>query len=316
MNRLTAMEVFVHVAEEGGFSAAARRLELSKSAVSKHVQALEQYLGVRLLNRTTRRLALTEAGSGFYERCADILAQLGEAERSASSLYAQPRGVLRINVPVSFGVAHLGPALPDFLARYPQLEVDITLNDRYVDLVNEGYDAAVRIGRLEDSSLIARRIATSEVWLCASPDYLRTHGVPRAPRELRSHNCLVYVYSRQARGWRMRSPDGSNHRVPVRGTLRANNGEFLLAAALRGTGIVFMPDFIAAGSVARGDLVRVLPDHRTETIGINAVFPYTRTAPAKVRVFVDFLVGRFGGDRAWLYRCSAETDPDPFGKGL
>ncbi|MGD8710763.1 MAG: LysR family transcriptional regulator [Ectothiorhodospiraceae bacterium] len=294
MDRLTSMEVFVRVAEEDGFTAAARKLELSKSVVSKHVQSLEKYLGVRLFNRTTRRLSLTEAGTRYYERCVGIIDEVGEAERAVSSLYALPRGVLRVNAPVSFGILHLGPALPAFLRRYPDLQVDISLNDRYVDVVNEGFDVAVRIGRLEDSSLIARRVASSQAWLCASPDYLEANGTPSSPADLTAHNCLVYAYSRQPGGWFLRAPDGREHRLNVEGTLRANNGEFLLSAAVRGTGIVMMPDFICADAVHRGELVRLLPEYRTAELNISAVYPYARNVSAKVRAFVDFLAEEFG----------------------
>lgn len=298
MDRLTSMDVFLKVADEGGFTAAARRLMLSKSVVSKHVQALEKHLGVRLFHRTTRRLSLTEAGVRYYERCARIIEEVAEAERSVSSLHAQPRGVLRVNVPVSFGLLHLSHALPDFTARYPDLSLDVTLNDRFVDLVNEGYDVALRITELRDSSLIARRIAPAEGWLCASPGYLSRRGEPAHPAALTEHECLIYTYGRQLHEWRLRDRAGREHRVPVRSNLRANSGEFLLAAAERGSGIIFVPDFIAWESVRDGRLVRLLPGYAGPPLGIYAVYPYTRHVSAKVRAFVDFLAERFGGDGA------------------
>lgn len=297
MDRLTAMEVFVCVADEGGFTAAADRLGLSKSFVSKRVLALERHLGVRLLNRTTRRLSLTEAGTRFYERGQRILEDLYDAERWVSDLNARPRGVLKINVPVSFGSQHLGPALPAFLARYPELQVDVTLNDRMVDLVNEGYDAAIRITRLEDSSLIARRLASCESWLCAAPSYLEAYGRPRAAGDVTKHNCLVYAYARQSGEWRLTDPRGVEHRLNVHGNLTANNGALLLAAAVQGTGLVLMPDFIAHDAVADGRLERLLSDHTTPELTVNVVYPYTRHVSAKLRVFVDFVVERFGGER-------------------
>lgn len=317
MDRFTSMDVFVRVAEEHGFTAAARNLELSKSVVSKHVQALERRLGIRLFNRTTRRLSLTEAGARYYEHCTRILEEIGEAERSVSALYAQPRGLLRVNVPVSFGHLHLGALLPDFLAHYPEVTVDVSMNDRFVDLVNEGYDAAVRIGRLDDSSLIARRIAPTELWICASPAYLEAHGTPRTPADLARHNCLLYAYSRQSGEWRLRSPGDEWQRVPVRGTVRANNGELLVEAAVRGSGIVMSPDFICACDVQRGRLVRILADYQAPPGGINVVYPYTRNVSAKVRAFVDFLVERFGNHPEWLARAerSSPSPPAPLAGG-
>jgi len=294
MDRFTAMEVFVCVADEGGFTAAARRLGLSKSFVSKQVVALERHLGVRLLNRTTRRLSLTEPGTRFYERGQRILEDLHDAESWVGDLNARPRGVLRINVPVSFGTRHLAPALPEFLARYPELQVDVTLNDRFVDLVNEGYDAAVRITRLDDSSLIARQLARCGSWLCGAPAYLEAHGRPRTAGEVSRHNCLVYAYARQSGEWRIADPEGVEHRLAVRGNLTANNGELLLAAAMQGTGLVLVPDFIGHDAVAAGHLERLLPDHTTPELSISVVYPYTRHVSAKLRVFIDFLVERFG----------------------
>lgn len=299
MDRLHSMEVFRRVAEEGGFSAAGRSLGLSKSVVSKQVQALEQHLGVRLLNRTTRRLSLTEAGQRYFERCVAILDELHDAERAVTELTANPRGKLRINVPVSFGLLHLAPLLPEFLGRYPDLEVDVTLNDRFVDLVDEGFDAAVRIARLEDSSLIARRLAPCTGWVCAAPGYLARHGTPRDPEELARHNCLIYAYARQTGEWRFTDGTGRERRVPVHGNLRANNGEVLLEAACQGQGVVLMPDFIAYRAVLDGRLQRILTDYAAMDINVYAVYPYTRHVSAKVRVFVDFLAEKLGSNRPW-----------------
>lgn len=299
LDRLTSINAFLRVAESGGFTAAAARLGVGKSRVSKQVQALERHLGTRLLHRTTRRLTLTEAGQRFYEQCAPLLEALSEAEMAVGDLQSLPRGTLRINAPVSFGRLHLGPVLPEFLARYPSLTVDITLNDRFVDLVHEGFDAAVRIGQLQESTLIARRIAACELWLCAAPGYLARHGTPVHAAELHGHNALAYTYAPQSGSWRLTDPDGQAHRIPVEGSLRANNGELLLEAAERGSGIVMLPDFIAAGAVAAGRLQRLLPDHATAPLSLNAVYPYTPRVPAKVRAFVDFLVERFGSTPDW-----------------
>lgn len=299
MDRLESIDAFLQVADSGSFTAAAERTGTSKSRVSKQVQSLERHLGTRLLHRTTRRLTLTEAGTRYYERCAPLLEALAEADRAVGDLHALPRGTLRVNVPVSFGHLHLGPVLPDFLARHPSLTVDITLNDRFVDLVHEGFDAAVRIGRLPESTLIARRIAACELWLCAAPGYLARHGTPANAAELHGHNALAYTYAPQSGSWRLTDPDGQTHQIPVEGSLRANNGELLLAAAERGSGIVMLPDFIAADAVAAGRLQRLLPDHATAPLSLNAVYPYTPRVPAKVRAFVDFLVERFGGTPEW-----------------
>lgn len=298
MDRLESIDAFLQVAEHGSFTAAAERLEVTKSRVSKQVQALERRLGTRLLHRTTRRLTLTEAGARYYERCAPLLEALAEADRTVGDLHALPQGTLRVNAPVSFGLQHLGPVLPEFLARYPSLSVDITLNDRFVDLVHEGYDAAVRIGQLQESSLMARPIARCDVWLCGAPAYLARHGHPRRVGELAGHNALSYSYSPMGDYWPITDPDGGAHRVPVSGNLRANNGELLLAAAEQGTGLVMLPDFIAAESVAAERLQRLLPDHAIAPLSLNAVYPYTPRVPAKVRAFVDFLVARFG-ERPW-----------------
>jgi len=307
MDRLSGMEVFRQVAEDGGFSAAGRSLGLSKSVVSKQVQALEQHLGVRLLNRTTRRLSLTEAGHRYLGRCVAILDELEDAERAVTELTANPRGVLRINVPVSFGLLHLSPLMPEFLRRHPDLEVEVTLNDRFVDLVDEGYDAAVRVTRLEDSTLIARRLAPCSSWLCAAPDYLARRGTPDRPEALARHNCLVYAYGRQTKEWRLTGPDGREHRVAIHGNLRANNGELLLEAAEQGEGIVLMPDFIAHRAVRDGRLQRILTGYRTPQINVYAVYPYTRHVSAKVRVFVDYLVERMGERPSWCLESGEET---------
>ncbi len=302
MDRLAAMQAFIRVADEGSFTIAAERLAISKSVVSKQIQALERHLGVRLFNRSTRQLHLTEPGIRFYERASRIIEDLADAERTVADLQARPRGRLCINVPVSFALGHLSPALPEFLARYPELSVDVTLGDRFVDLVEEGYDLSIRISALEDSSLIARRIAPCESWVCASPDYLARHGHPSHPRELATHHGLIYAYARPPREWQLTAPDGTVHRVPVTGRLRINNGEMLVDAARAGTGIIVTPDFIAYRAVRAGELVRLFPDHRGPELAIHAVYPYTRHVPAKVRAFIDFLLERFGnGAPPWAW---------------
>lgn len=297
VDRLQGMAVFVRVAELSSFSAAARQLGLSTSAVSKHVAALEERLGARLLNRTSRRLALTEVGSAYRDRCARIVREVEAAELAATGDAVEPRGKLKVNAPVSFGFRHLAPLLPEFLARHPGIGLDLTLNDRFVDLLEEGYDVAVRIGRLDDSTLVARRLATARFACVASPAYLARAGTPATPDALADHNCLSYSYRRRFDEWSF-ARGGERRRLRVRGNLAANNGDVLRAAACAGLGIAHLPDFLLAeDDLAAGRLVRVLPGWHAPEIPIHAVFPPQRHAFARLRVFVDFLVERLGGRR-------------------
>lgn len=298
MPRLDEMEIFAEVVEAGGFSAAARRLNLSKSAVSKQVSRLEDRLGVRLLNRTTRRLSLTEAGTTFYAACRRVLDEAAAAEQAVSNLAAAPRGLLKLNAPMSFGFLHLGPAIPAFHARYPQVTVDAAMNDRFVDLVEEGYDVAIRIGALRDSSLVARRLAPCRAVLCASPDYLDRRGRPQRPEDLAGHDCLLYANSASPREWTLQGPRG-RQTVPVDGPLIANNGDMLCGAALAGMGIVRLPTFIVGHQLRKGRLEVVLADHPLPEQGIHAVYPHGRNLSPKVRVFVDFLADYLGPEPYW-----------------
>lgn len=299
MDRLSGMAVFVRVVEEESFSAAARVLGMSKSAVSKQVAALEERLGARLLNRTTRRLALTDAGAAFHERAARILADAEEAETAVSQLSAAPRGVLRVNAPVTFGIQHLGPLLPAFMAAYPDLAVEVSLNDRFVDLVEEGFDVAVRVGRLPDSSLIARRLAPVRRLVVASPAYVEAHGMPTGPEDLRGHSCLHYTYQLRGDAWSLTGPDGRVAEVRVAGRLRANNGDILRAALLAGMGVAYTPSFIVGRDLAEGRLVRLLPGWEDTTAAVYAVHPHSRLVAPKVRAFVDYLAERFAGCPSW-----------------
>lgn len=318
MDRLQSMAVFARVAEQGSFSAAARQLGLSKSAVSKHVAALEERLGVRLLNRTTRRLALTEVGAVYRDYCAKLVQDAEEADLAATWHSDEPRGRLRVSAPMSFGILHLGPILPEFLARHPALQVELILDDRVVDLLEEGVDVAVRIGRLADSSLIARRFATARSVCVASAAYLARAGTPQRPDDLARHNCLRYSYLRQPDDWTF-SRDGEPVTVRVGGNLQANNGDVLRAAARSGLGIVCLPDFIIGDDLEGGTLVRLLADWAAPDIPIHAVFPSQRHLSAKLRSFVDFLVLRLGGEQGWGGGCrraaaqpaSAQRDPHP-----
>jgi len=299
MDLLAAIEAFVRVAESNSFSEAARRLRLSKSVVSRQVSALEAELGVRLFHRTTRSLALTEAGRGYFERTTRILEELEAARLAVSHLQATPRGLLRVNAPMSFGFLHLAPALPDFLALYPDVSVDLVMNDRFVDLVEEGFDVAVRIGALEDSSLIARRLAPVRRVLCASPAYLAARGVPGSPDELMSHDCLCNSNIATLHEWRFLAPDGKPCHVDVKGRLRANNGDALRIAALRHLGIANLPSFIVGGDLRAGALVTVLDAFTLQDMTLNAVYPHARYLSPKVRAFVDFLAERFGPRPYW-----------------
>ena len=309
MDRLTSMEIFARVAEAKSFSEAARRLKLSKSSVSKHVMALEDRLGARLLNRTTRRLSLTEVGTAYHEWCARIISDVEEAESSVTRLHTEPRGTLRINAPMSFGTLHLAPAIPDFLVRYPGVQVDLTLNDRFVDLVEEGFDVSIRIGQLADSSLIARRLTPIRTVACASPGYLRAHGRPSTPADLAGHNCLVYSYLTAGDVWIFSGPAGEVT-VRVSGNFRVNNGDAMRAAALRGLGIVLIPSFIVGGDLRSGALEAVLIDYAGREAAAYAIYPHNRHMSAKLRVFVDFLARRFGRDPYWDQTATGASHSD------
>lgn len=298
MANLDGLVVFAKVVEAGGFSAAARELGLSKSAVSKRISALEDRLGARLLNRTTRRLATTEVGASFYERCARVVAEAEEAERAVTLLQAEPRGTLRVSVPMSFGVRHLAPTIAEFMTRHPDLRVDLNLNDRIVDLIEEGYDLAVRIARLPDSSLVARVLAPSRRVVCAAPAYWRRHGRPRQPEDLKHHDVLMYAYTLTGDELTFRGPDGPVS-VKVSGRLCANNGDILLAAALDGLGVLATPTFLAGDELRAGRLEAVLGDYDVANQSVYAVYPHNRHLSAKVRVFVDFLARRFGPEPYW-----------------
>lgn len=288
MNGLQGMAIFAAVVEAKSFTEAARRLALSKAAVSKQVSRLEERLGARLLNRTTRRLSLTEVGAAFYERCARIVAEAEEAELAVTRLSAAPRGTLRANVPVDFGVRFLAPLLAPFMRANPELRIDMTFDDRFVDLVDEGLDVAVRIGQLPDSSLIARKLGKAESVICAAPEYWNTHGRPSKPSDLADHNCFGYSYLATGSEWRMAGPKGEVS-VRVSGSLNANNGDVLRQAAVAGLGVVVAPVFMACDDLRAGRLEAVLRNYSPPTRGIYAVYPHGRHLSPKVRVFVDYL---------------------------
>ncbi|ABC21842.1 LysR family transcriptional regulator [Rhodospirillum rubrum F11] len=300
MDRLTLMETFTKVAELGSFSRAAERLGLSRSVVSKYVSALEDRLGARLVNRTTRRLSLTEVGEVYLLRCQAILADLEEAEQAAGALHGAARGTLRINAPMSFGFRHLAAAIPPFLAHHPGLGVDMTLDDRFVDLLDAGFDVAVRIGSLPDSSLIAVRLAPLHIVVCASPEYIKAQGAPERPEDLTGHNCLIYSLQRFGDLYPLvHAGGGEQVSVPVHGRFRANNGDALRAAAVAGGGVMISPTFLCGDDLRAGRLVRLLPEWTGPEQGINAVYPHNRHVSAKVRAFVDHLKGWCGKLPYW-----------------
>jgi DNA-binding transcriptional LysR family regulator len=298
MDKLDAMNAFAKVVAAGSYAEAARRLGLTRSAVSKAVMELEQLLGARLLDRTTRRVTPTEAGLAYYERAAAILADVEETEIQISRLHDEPRGVLKINAPMSFGIMYLGEAVAAFMTRYPELRIELVLNDRFIDPLEEGVDVTVRIGALADSSLIARRLAPARLALVAAPEYLAHAGQPKTPSELRDHRCLAYGHMAAVHRWQL--IQGSEVvTVQITSALCSNNGEVLRTAALAGNGIANLPTFLVGPDIAAGKLMQVLPDNPPAEFGIYALYAPNRYLAAKTRVFIDFLVARFGEEPAW-----------------
>ena len=292
MDRFQAIQTFVAVVENGSFARAAERLDRSVSAVSRDVAELEAHLDTRLLNRTTRRLSLTEAGRAFHERAVQLLADLEEAEESASQGGATPRGTLRLTAPIGYGTRVLAPLIAAFGARHPQVRIDVDLSDRMVDLVDEGFDLAVRIGAIRSQLLVARRIGTATLVCCASPGYLKRNGTPKVPEDLARHACITYAYSSPPDQWPFIGVDGEPLNVRVGGPFHTNNGRLMLGLAAEGAGIACEPDFAAAPEIAAGRLVRVLADWALPTLPIHAAYPSRRHLSAKVRAFVDFLAER------------------------
>jgi len=285
--------------EAGSFVRAAERLDVSVSSLSRHVAELEAHLGARLLNRTTRRLSLTENGQGFFERAVQLLADLEEAEGAVSATTVEPRGTLRLTCGVTFGARHLAGAIADFQALHPQVRFDIELSDRIVDLVDEGLDLAIRVGGVRSQAAIARRIGATTLVCCAAPAYLARNGTPRVPQDLAGHACLTYAYSPERRVWHFTDEAGHAHAVPIAGPIHANNAEILAAFGERGVGVLLEPDFVVAPQVRAGTLVPILPGYVAATIPVHAVYPSRRHLSAKVRAFIDFLVARFAADPAW-----------------
>jgi DNA-binding transcriptional LysR family regulator len=293
VDKFQEMASFVAVVEAGSFVGAADAIGLSKAAVSRHVGELEQRLGARLLHRTTRRLSLTDDGQLFYARARDMLAAVEEAESEISSRSGEPSGRLRINAPLSFGVLQLAPLWPRFAQLYPKVSLDIDLSDRVVDLVEEGYDLAVRITNLPSSQLVSRQLATTRMICCASPSYLAQHGTPAHPDDLAQQEVISYSYFAARDEWTFTAADGKPVAVRIHARIHANNGDTCRAAALDHQGIILQPDFIVADDLRRGDLVELLPSWRAMTLGIHAVYPSRKHLPIKTRRLVDFLVEAF-----------------------
>jgi len=300
LDRLTGLEVFARVAGTGSFSAAGRALGMSQTMVTKHIAALEARLGVKLLHRSTRKLSLTDAGRSYLEASERILTDMSAADAAVAAERVEPRGTLRLNAPVSFGERQIAPLLPEFATAHPLVSVDLGLNDRLVDLAEEGWDLAIRIGTLSDSSLIARRIAPSRTVVCAAPAYLKVHGRPRAVADLARHNCLGYTLSRLAGIDRWTFGEKGDVVVKVSGNLRANNGDALRAAAIAGQGIIYQPTFMVADALRSGALVALTFDRPTIQFGgIYAVYLPDRNPAAKVRAFIDFIAAKFAPEPPW-----------------
>lgn len=299
MDRLGAIQVFAQVVESGSFAKAATRLGLSTSATSRHVADLEAHLQTRLLNRTTRRVSLTESGRAFYERAVQLLADLEEAEQEAARAAVVPRGTIRMTTSVNFGVRHLPSAIADFLTQHAEVRFDVSLSDRVVDLVEEGFDLAVRVGAAGSENLVARKLGETRLVPCASPQYLAAHPAPKTPEELAGHNCFTYEYVTPRNLWRFRDTSGAERVVRVAGTLHSNNGDLLAEVAARGCGIVFEPAFIVGPDVRAGRLVPLLQEFTPLPVPIYAVYPSRKHLSAKVRRFVEFLVERFAQGQDW-----------------
>lgn len=291
VDKLASLRAFVKVVELGSFAEAGRTLRLSRSAVSKYVAELEQDLGVQLLQRTTRHVSPTENGQAYFERTLGILADLDAADQAVAQLQSTPRGLLRINAPMSFGTIKLGPLIAEFMARHPDLQVQLVLTDEQVDPVQAGVDVTLRIAELETSSLIARKLCDIDRVICASPDYFKANGRPGHVDDLRRHDCLTYGFLSTGNQWKLTGPDG-DHWIAPHWTLCANNAEVLRDAAVKGRGIAILPVFIAEAQLKSGALATVLDDYRAPPLTLYAVYPPTRHLAVKVRLFIDFLVDR------------------------
>jgi DNA-binding transcriptional LysR family regulator len=289
MDLFASMKMYVAVVDGGSFAAAADKLGISRAMASKQIQKLEEHLGTRLLNRTTRRLSLTETGRAFYERSAQILGDLEEAEQIAGQMTRTPQGVLRMTIPLSYGQHRLAAIIGNYSQAYPQVQLDISLSDRKIDLIEDGLDLAIRIGAMPQSDLIARKIGAVRSVICAAPGYLARHGVPQSPADLVRHACLGYTLTGGGGDWRLEGAEGQLT-IPISGAIKADNGDILRLAALSGAGLLFQPHFIVDDDIAAGRLLRVLPEWQSAEYGVYAVYPSRKHLSAKVRTFVDYLV--------------------------
>lgn len=301
MDRLTEMEAFATVVDQGGFTDAAQKMGISKSAVSKHVSSLEARLGARLLNRTTRRVSPTEIGLAYYDRARRVLSDAGEADALVASMQSAPTGLLRLSVATDFGVNHLSPILGDFLQKYPDITVNMVLNNRYVELISEGFDMAIRMGDLEDSSLRARKLTETQMRMIAAPSYFEKHGRPARLDDLNTHKLLHYSNQASGNAWKITAPSGEERQIRSAGWLSVNDGQSLLNACIAGLGIAYLPSFLYANAMEQGQVVDVMPDLPVESTGIYAVYPPGRFTQPKVRAFIDFLVAHFSekGGQGW-----------------
>lgn len=293
MDRFLAMSVFAKVAEQKSFSKAAQYLDISTSAASRLVADLETHLDTRLLNRTTRRISLTESGQAFFQHCTQLLADLAAAEHAASTVTTALKGKIKLTCSGTFGVLYIAPAMGDFLIKYPQVSLDMVLGDEQFDLVEQGFDLAIRISDLKDSNLIARKLGEIRQIVCASPDYLARHGTPKKPEDLIQHNCLVPTQSKMLDKWYFHDKNGRELTVTVSGTMQANRGDFLVEAAVCGVGVVYEPSLIVAAAIKTGQLVPLLEHFQSPTKPIYAVYPSRRHLSAKVRTLINFLAERF-----------------------
>jgi DNA-binding transcriptional LysR family regulator len=292
MDKFQEMTVFTAVVDAGSFVGAADELNISKAVVSRLVAELENRLRVRLLHRTTRKLSMTEEGQAFYVRCKALLADVEEAEAEVMARTGQARGVLKLNVPVTFGILHLAPLWGRFLAQNPEVSLDVTLSDRVVDLVEEGYDLAVRIGRLSNSSLVSRQLSSSRMVLCAAPAYLKRHAAPKHPSHLTSHTIIAYSLLSTGDHWEFEGPDGIVN-VKVKPRMKTNSGDTCLRAAVQGQGIILQPSFIVNQDIESGKLVEILPSYQCGEFGIYAVYPSRHNVSPKIRILIDYLAKAF-----------------------
>lgn len=299
MDRFEELLTFIRIVDSGSLSAAAEKLNLAKSAISRRLSDLESRLGVQLLQRTTRRINLTDAGQRFYQRCIHILAELDDSEREVSTEQSQLSGTIRIAAPLSFGIQHLSPLLDQFMIQHPELKLDLKLTDRVINLMEEGVDLGIRIGQLKDSSFMARKLTSSQQLFCASPGYLEQHGTPQAMDDLSHHQGLVYSNVPEAQLWSYKHADGRSGTVRVPSRLRADNGDVLLQAAVDGLGILPTVSFIAYGAIKQGLLVPVLQQYSRDVLGIYAIYPGQRHLPLRIRTLIDFLATEYGSLPFW-----------------